>query len=192
MWKVFYKCYQTPGNYQYYVRWTLLFCAVFSTLWNTSLRLYQGQQGTLCEYSQSDRSVLRCMMALTQSMTFSEYVRVYICVHANTVSTTERPLCRKGQRWKKLDQRKKKAEKRMEKFEAGKTDFLLWSGVIKQRVKDGVTGEQVRNKRNRKEDTKVKERRFSTSTALKGVALFCKYIHCQMNCAYNITYCTML
>lgn len=47
---------------------------------------------------------------------------------------------------------------------------------MKWRVKDGVTSEQACNKGNWEEDTEVKDRRFSTSKALKGAALFSKYI----------------
>lgn len=45
---------------------------------------------------------------------------------------------------------------------------------MKRRVKDGVTRERTCNKRNWEEDTKVKDRRFSTSIALNGAAFFCK------------------
>lgn len=58
------------------------------SIWNISLRLCAGQQGVLCEYSQSERPVLRCM-ALAQSMTFNEYVRVYLCAYKHCIRFAE-------------------------------------------------------------------------------------------------------
>ena len=160
---------------QCYISWTPFLCAAVSSLKHQP-RVISGAAGaTLCEYSQSDRSVLRCVMFLAQSVTFF-WMRASESARMQTprLPRIAHSFRREGQRWKDLDQRHEVGKKKWKKFESSKkkkkkkTDFPLWSGG----AKDVVTREQACNKRNWVEETKVtKTRRFSTSTALKKLLL---------------------
>lgn len=162
---------------------------------------FRGSRGTLCEYSQSDRSVLRCVMSLAQSMTFL-WMRASkrACMQTPRLLRIVHSFRREGQRWKDLDQRhevgkKKKGwkkvwvwqkkKKQTSFYEAGEQK-TAWQGsrrVIKE------TG--WKRQKSQRQDASVPQQ------LLKGAAFFSRYIaakltvlttlHTQPPCTLELT-----